>query len=93
MDASRKPLEARPPRMSRLSRLPVFLALEGKQPHNHERGRDPSHPSLRARAVSEIAAPDAPPEEQPPASGTISGGAPAARNCRWQARRRFAAPL
>src|ERR1035437_1698277 len=40
MDASRKPLEERPPRkprearperMSRLSRLPVFLALEGKR--------------------------------------------------------------
>jgi len=31
MDASRKPLEARPGRMDRLSRLPVFLALEGKR--------------------------------------------------------------
>src|SRR5512135_3100847 len=31
MSAPRKPLEARPERMSRLARLPVFLALEGKR--------------------------------------------------------------
>src|SRR3984957_11089402 len=31
MSASRKPLEARPERMARLARLPVFLALEGKR--------------------------------------------------------------
>jgi uroporphyrin-III C-methyltransferase / precorrin-2 dehydrogenase / sirohydrochlorin ferrochelatase len=31
MDASRKPLEAKPGRMNRLARLPVFLALEGKR--------------------------------------------------------------
>ena len=31
MDASRKPLEAMPERMSPLARLPVFLALEGKR--------------------------------------------------------------
>ena len=31
MTGERKPLEARPERMSRLSRLPVFLALEGKR--------------------------------------------------------------
>ncbi|MDO8876774.1 MAG: siroheme synthase CysG [Pseudolabrys sp.] len=31
MDALRKPLEARPYRMARLARLPVFLALEGKR--------------------------------------------------------------
>ncbi len=31
MDASRKPHEARPGRMDRLARLPVFLALEGKR--------------------------------------------------------------
>ena len=31
MDASRKPLEARPDRMARLARLPVFFALEGKR--------------------------------------------------------------
>ena len=31
MTGERKPREAKPPRMSRLSRLPVFLALEGKR--------------------------------------------------------------
>jgi len=31
MDASRKPSEARPDRMAKLARLPVFLALEGKR--------------------------------------------------------------
>ena len=31
MDVPRKPLETEPPRMDRLSRLPVFLALEGKR--------------------------------------------------------------
>jgi uroporphyrin-III C-methyltransferase/precorrin-2 dehydrogenase/sirohydrochlorin ferrochelatase len=31
MAASRKPLEARPARMAKLARLPVFLALEGKR--------------------------------------------------------------
>jgi uroporphyrin-III C-methyltransferase / precorrin-2 dehydrogenase / sirohydrochlorin ferrochelatase len=31
MDVLRKPLEARPGRMARLARLPVFLALEGKR--------------------------------------------------------------
>jgi uroporphyrin-III C-methyltransferase/precorrin-2 dehydrogenase/sirohydrochlorin ferrochelatase len=31
MNAPRQPLEARPDRMSRLARLPVFLALEGKR--------------------------------------------------------------
>ena len=31
MDASRKPLEARPDRMAKLARLPVFFALEGKR--------------------------------------------------------------
>jgi uroporphyrin-III C-methyltransferase/precorrin-2 dehydrogenase/sirohydrochlorin ferrochelatase len=31
MDASRKPLETKPPSMARLARLPVFLALEGKR--------------------------------------------------------------
>ncbi|MGB9296348.1 MAG: NAD(P)-dependent oxidoreductase, partial [Pseudolabrys sp.] len=31
MNASRKPLEAKPPRMSALARLPVFLALDGKR--------------------------------------------------------------
>ena len=31
MNASRKPLEARPERMSKLARLPVFLALDGKR--------------------------------------------------------------
>jgi uroporphyrin-III C-methyltransferase/precorrin-2 dehydrogenase/sirohydrochlorin ferrochelatase len=31
MNESRKPREAKPPRMSQLSRLPVFLALDGKR--------------------------------------------------------------
>jgi uroporphyrin-III C-methyltransferase/precorrin-2 dehydrogenase/sirohydrochlorin ferrochelatase len=31
MDASRKPLEARPDRMAKLARLPVFFALDGKR--------------------------------------------------------------
>jgi uroporphyrin-III C-methyltransferase / precorrin-2 dehydrogenase / sirohydrochlorin ferrochelatase len=31
MDASRKPLEARPPRMEPLARLPLFYALHGKR--------------------------------------------------------------
>ena len=31
MTGERKPIEANPPRMSRLSRLPVFLALDGKR--------------------------------------------------------------
>ena len=31
MTGERKPLEAKPPRMSRLLRLPVFLALDGKR--------------------------------------------------------------
>ena len=48
MNASRSPSEAPPPRMARLARLPVFLALGGRPGFDrrpmHIHGRTPAAP-------------------------------------------------